>query len=376
MENYNKVKACVDKNNCTLITTFEEFEELREKVLQKSYQFVRIRFTGSCSHESNAVYTNFNLRKTGIICKDCNIKSCSNVMKHAKNSNETESDGIAIIEEYLSPYYEIIRTKEGCLADLAIRKQSEDQWIPVQVKVTMKMCHGMYSFTLHKADYKNMLLICVCVSEKKLWIIPYNQLKTIHKLNISIKSKYSKYLLDPHLIHATIDNYQSDIVCLPIDTIILPINPMQQREQEYVRKRERHLPFLKYEYPVIQGSCVDVIINGKKVQEKVLGYTESKKGLHCGFSANKCKLDGKRQFRCYRLGENDYYWLHSSIDNRFWIIPEQILYEKGYLCKKDDTKNKTMLWFKSENNITKNWLDIYQYTYDTIDQEAILKIFE
>jgi hypothetical protein len=362
MENYNKVKECFDKNNCILITSFEEFEELRKNVLKQSYQFVRVRFIASCSHESNAVYTNFNLRKT--------------VMKHAKNSNETESDGITVIEEYLSPYYEIIRTKEGCLADLAIRKRSDDQWIPVQVKSSMKVCHGMYSFTLHQADYQNMLLICVCVSEKKLWVIPYNQLKTIHKLNISIKSKYTKYLLDPNRIEVTIDNYQSEIVCLPIDTILLPINPLQQREQEYVRKRETQLPFLKYEYPQIQGSCVDVVINGKKVQEKVLGYTESKKMLHCGISANNGKLEGKRQYRCYRLGENDFYWLHSSIDNRFWIIPEQILYEKGYLSKKEETKNKKMLCFKSENNTTMNWLDGYQYHYDTIDQDTIIKLFE
>lgn len=376
MENYNKVKDCFDKNNCTLITTFEEFEELREKVLKRSYQFVRVRFIGTCSHESNAVYTNFNLRKTGIICKDCLDKQKSGIMKHAKKSNETEADGIAIIEECLSPHYEIIRTKEGCLADLAIRKQSEDQWIPVQVKVTMKICHGMYSFSLQNKDYKNMLIICVCVSEKKLWIIPFNHLSIMYKLNISIKSKYSKYLLDPNLIEATIDNYQSEIICLPIDAILLPITPMQQREQEYVQKREKYLPFLKYDYPMIQGSCVDVIINGKKVQEKVLGYTESKNVLHCGFSSNNGKLDRKRQYRCYRLGENDFYWLHSSIDNRFWIIPEQILYEKGYLSKKEEIKNKKMLCFKTENSITKQWLNTYQYTYDTIDQKAITKIFE
>jgi hypothetical protein len=375
MENYNKVKLRLEENGCILLTTFEEFEELREKVLKKSYQFVRVRFIGTCSHESDVVYTNFNIRKTGMICKNCTRIKCSNIMKNSKNSNEIESDGITIIEEYLSPHYEIIRTKEGCLADLAIRKRSEDQWIPIQVKVTMKISHGMYSFTLHKADYKNMLLICVCISEKKIWVIPYNHLSMQYKLNISIKSKYNNYLLDLNEIEPTIDKYRTDIICLPIDTILLPINPTQQREQEYVRKRETYVPFLKYEYPLIQNSCVDVIVNGKKVQEKVLGYTAAKKGLHCGISANNGKLDGKRQFRCYRLGENDFYWLHSSIDNRFWIIPERVLYEKGYLCNKEETKNKKILWFKSENNITSKWLDDYQYNYDTIDKEEVLKIF-
>jgi hypothetical protein len=35
MENYNKVKECVESKKCTLLTTFEEFEIKRENVLQK-----------------------------------------------------------------------------------------------------------------------------------------------------------------------------------------------------------------------------------------------------------------------------------------------------------------------------------------------------
>jgi hypothetical protein len=62
MENYHKVKLRFEENGCILLTTFEEFEELREKVLKKSYQFVRVRFIGTCSHESDVVYTNFNIR--------------------------------------------------------------------------------------------------------------------------------------------------------------------------------------------------------------------------------------------------------------------------------------------------------------------------
>jgi hypothetical protein len=376
MDNYNKVKLCFSENNCTLITIFEEFEELRKAVLKQSYHFVRVRFIGICSHESSVVFTNFNLRKTGIICKLCTKKNSIELRKHVNNTNEIESDGITIIEEYLAPLYEIIRTKEGCLADLAIRKKSEDKWIPVQVKSTIKNSHRMYSFGLNHNDYRNMLIICVCISEKKLWIIPCNQLSISCKLNISITSKYNKYLVTPNTVFDIIDRFRSEIICLYLDKILQPITRLQQREQVYVRKREVYLPFLQYEYPSIQNTCVDVIINGKKVQEKVLGYTESKKTLQCGLISSNGTKNGKRCQRCYRLGENEYYWLHSSIDNRFWIIPEQILYNKGYLSKKDETMPKRTLWFKSENNKNKMWLDAYQYTYDTINKEELLKIFE
>lgn len=376
MENYNKVKSCFDTNNCTLLTTFDEFEELRKNVLYQSYQFVRVRFIGNCTHESSVVFTNFNLRKTGINCKECTKKNTSKIMKRAKNSNEIESDGIKIIEEYLTPLYEVIRTKEGCLADIAIQKKSEEQWIPVQVKSTIQLSHGMYSFGFNHNDYKNMLLICVCISEKKLWVIPYHHLSITSKLNISIDSKYNKYLVDLTTIIDRIDSYRSEILCLQLDTILLPITPLQQREQLYAKKREQCVPFLEYKYPLIQNTCVDVIVNGKNVQEKVLGYDELKKGLYCGFSKNNGIKDGKRCYRCYQLGENEYYWLHSSVDNRFWIIPELVLYNKGYLSKKDETMPKKMLWFKSENNINKEWLVEYEYNYDIIDKEAILKIFE
>jgi hypothetical protein len=297
-------------------------------------------------------------------------------LKKNKNANEIEYEGIKVIEEYLMPFYEVIRTKEGCLADLAIRKkgEKEDQWIPVQMKTTMKNSHGMYSFNVHNT-YKDMLMICVCISEKKIWIMPYNALTLKSKLNISVKSKYSKYLVDNTIIDTFIDKYVKDVVYNTLDTLMIPVNPTQQREQEYVKKREACVPFLSYHYPDVQNTCVDVIVNGKKVQEKVLGFTESKKGLHCSFSANNGKVDGKRKHRMYYLGENDYYWLHSSIDDRFWIIPELVLYDKGLISNKNEIKNKRTLWFKSDVNVSQPWLNQYEFSYNNVNQDGIMKIF-
>ena len=376
MENYQKVKSCFDENDCTLLTSFEEFEESRKTVLKTWYQFVRVKFTASCSHESSVVFTNFNLRKTGKKCRACVKQTQKDTMKQKNNANEIEYEGIKLIEEYLSPFYEVIRTKEGCLADMALRKKGEqdDKWIPIQVKTTMSLSHGMYSFNVDH-NYKDMILMCVCVSEKKLWVLPYTHVTVKSKLNISVKSKYSKYLVDNSIIDVYIDKYISDIVCENINKLMMPVNPTQQKEQQYVQKREKYIPFLSYQYPNVQNTCVDVIINGKKVQEKVLGFIESKKGLCCTLSANNGKLEGKRQFRMYQLGENDYYWLHSSIDDRFWIIPEQVAYEKGYISNKNEIKPKRTLWFKSDNNVTQKWMNDYEYNYTSINTEKIMKIF-
>jgi len=74
----------------------------------------------------------------------------------------------------------------------------------------------------------------------------------------------------------------------------------------------------------------------------------------------------------YHLGENDYYWLHSSIDDRFWIIPETVLYEKGYISNVSDTKNRKALQFNSKNIV---WLDNYLYTYNNINREKLISLF-
>ena len=73
-----------------------------------------------------------------------------------------------------------------------------------------------------------------------------------------------------------------------------PINPLQQREQLYIKKRERLLPFLLYEYPKIQGTNIDFMINGKKIQEKVCGYINKKKMLNSTLSKNNGKQERKR----------------------------------------------------------------------------------
>lgn len=378
MENYNKVKACFEENQCVLLTTFEDFEEKRKNVLKNYYQYVRVEFIGQCSHQSSVVFTNFYLRKTGIRCKECVKESISADLRvRSKHANEIESDGIKIIEEYLSDYYQVQRTKEGCRADLAIKKHTEekDEWIPVQVKTTVKNSHGMYSFGVNNKDYTNMLLICVCNLEQKIWIIPYNELHLKKNLNISVKSKYSKYFVDKSNIYNAIESYIDKIIVSDLKSLMIPISILQQREQLYVQKRETNIPYITYEYLEVQGTCVDFKINGKKIQEKVMGINKDKKCLGIHFNINNGTNNGKRQFKSYSLGDNDYYWLHSGIDNRFWIIPEMKLFEKKYISDKGEIKINKPLTFKPNYTPHSIWLKEYEYNYDKDNREKIMKLF-
>ena len=380
MENYNKIKEFVENKECKLLTTFEEFEIKRESILNKSYLYVRVDFIGVCGHNSSAVFTNFKSRGTGIRCKDCVKKDSVNTLKNKDkiSNNAIEANSINLISKYLLPYYEVIRTNEGCRADLSIRElgKIEDEWMPVQVKSTEKICHKMYSFRGFKEEYKNMLLICVCTSEEKIWVIPYNELQIkAPNLNISEFSKYNDYGCGNNLIlNKYIDLHKNKCMRQSLDECLLPICDLQQREQEYIKKREKYINFLKFDKLDIQNTPTDFMVNRKKIQEKVAGYIFNKKSLLVEFATH----NGSKVYRTYKLGENDYYWIHSSIDDRFWIIPEIELYNRGYISniKSIKLKMRFTILINEENNYgVREWIKEYEYNYQNPDREQIIILF-
>ena len=379
MEFYNKVKNFCTINKCELLTNFEEFEEKQKTIYQNSKHSVRIDFIGVCGHNSSAVVTNFINRKTGIRCKDCVKKDTKNKLRiNGIVSNSVEVDSINIIKEYLSDNYEIIRTKEGCKADIILRKKTDtDKYWPIQVKSTKEIVHNMYSFRCINRNYENMLIICVCTFEKKVWVVPYEDINHLSILNISSKSKYNKYLVkDNTKLKDEIEKYDIKYTRNSIDELLVPVSILQQREQEYVAKREKYINFLEYTYPEIQNTPTDFIVNNKKVQEKVAGVIikGKKHDLTVQLASNNGKKDnGIRNYRTYRKGENDYYWFHSSIDDRFWIVPESILFEKEYISKEDETKNKKVFNITTPKN---NWIKEYEYDYNTFNKDKIIKLFE
>lgn len=381
MDNYSKVKECIENKECKILTIFEDFEIKRGQVLNKSYLYVRVDFIGVCGHNSSAVFTNFKSRGTGIRCKECVKKDTCHTLKtnDKLSTHNTEADSINLISKYLLSYYEVIRTNEGCRADLAIRElgKEEDVWIPVQVKSTEMICHKMYSFRGLKEEYKDMLLICVCTSEEKIWVIPYNELNVkCSTLNISEISKYNDYGCGNNLIlNKYIDLHKNKCIRCPVEDCLLPISDLQQREQEYVKKRERYIDFLKFKTLEIQNTPTDFVVNGKKVQEKVTGYIFEKSSLIFYLATH----NGIKKFRAYRLGENQYYWIHSHIDNRFWIIPEIELFNRGYISDIDKIMPPKSIRIRINNTNeygVREWIKEYEYDYKNPDREKIINLFK
>jgi hypothetical protein len=375
---FNTYIQCFKENNCEVTTTFEEYCERLSKQKNKNYTGVRVDYIASCGHKNDVAITNFTTRKTGLLCKACVNASTKNIMlEKPKLSAVVESKGCKIFEKYIADKYYVCRTNEGCTADILIKRKddTDDNWIPIQLKVTEKKSHRMYSFRSISNNYKDMLMLCICLEEDKIWIFPYNNLEpSLVNLNISDRSKYNKYLVDNDNIHDYIEKFKDSYVKISKEVGNEPKSTLQKREQEYVTKRKKYIDYLDYILPEVQSSSVDFLVNNKKIQEKVLGYEEKRNRLTAWLSSNNGKQEnGIRRFRTYRLGENDYYWFHSSIDDRFWIIPEYVLYKHGYISEADQTTNKKVLIFNKKS--MEDWISEYEFNYTEDNKERIIKIF-
>lgn len=381
MDTYLKIKKNFDDNGCKLLTTYEEYQEYKKNNLEKNYGNIRVNFVAKCTHKNNVAITNFISRKTGLICKNCRYEQYK-ILNKNNNASNIELEGNKILEKHISENYIIKKTIEGCSADLLIKdiNSNDNLYIPVQMKSTLKKSHNIYSFKKIKSSYKNMLLILICITEEKIWIIPYNDIdRCMKNLSISNKSKYNKYEVASSSLPEVIKKYN----CLSIKEELINIpqtNSIYQiREREYINKRENMINFLNYVYPDIHNTRTDFIINNKKIQEKVVGFRKNRNAYSVWLSTNYGKKEnGNRKYRSYKLGENDYYWFNSSIDDKFWIIPELILYENNMISNKDDVINRKCIYFQileSENYSNHKWLKNYEYNYNNIDKIKILNMF-
>lgn len=97
--------------------------------------------------------------------------------------------------------------------------------------------------------------------------------------------------------------------------------------------REEKIFFLKFEYSEIIGLRYDFIVNGKKVQEKSQNCKNpSKKMEGYSFSITKSgKKDGKKAKVPYCKGDNDFYWLNIPDKKTFYLIPEELMIDFGYI---------------------------------------------
>ena len=363
-------KAFLDKE-CVLSITEEEFNTIYVNNKNK------IKYIASCGHNNSVSLKNFISLNQGIQCPLC-VNNNTGVklkeLRSGENKNSSIEQEFKCIQYFIgviNEYFQVKKTFDGCRTDIVLRSADSifDLWLGIQVKSTYnKTDRGQYDFKLNGINYDNCLILCICLEDNKMWLIPYEDVKGQISIKISIKSKYNHYEVTPDNIKEKLMNFYENMPKFQFDILNTPTSDTHKQEQHYRKLREEKLDFLKFIYPEFEGTVYDFKISDKKVQEKV-GFICKNNTQSFGFSLNKS--DGRKYNCSYKLGDNEFYWLHCKNTSRFYVIPESILIENGFIG--DNCKQNLYI---SPTNIKTKWADDYLFNYDNIDKERLLHVLD
>ena len=370
MVKYNEVKETFEKHNCQLLMSEEEFNLKPRKV------FEIYKYIASCQHNHEVNFHNFKGRSTGVFCPNCVYLKISkdNIEKYVLNpisTHDLEYDSIVYLKSIIGDTFDVNFNGEDCLSDCCIKPKyiTEDKWIMVQMKSTSKPTSN-YSFN-RCSKYNNCIIMCICISDKKMWVFDGNKI-TISTISIGLtKSKQNEFEITRETIHEKITHYYNTFPKYDFETIDTPITIKFQLEREYRIIRETIINCLTFIRNERQGLVYDFIVNGLKVQEKVCSKKKNKNGID--FNLNK--KNGVKQSISYKIGDNDFYWLNVNNKQHFYVIPENELLSRNYI----NTDTRASITLNPLSKTGKNsWANEYLFDYTNItkiDEEKLKRMF-
>ena len=364
-----------NNQNCKLLNTYEQYLEILSSAKKSAY---KLNYIASCGHEHIVFYNSFKSRGSGIICPSCKGKEIGNNKKEKMKNNELsktftseqEHSFIVNICEQLQSQFEVKKAFDGCNIDLMFRPKNvtEDKWVGIQVKTT-KVRHLTYSFHLHKT-YTNCLLLFYCFEDDCMWLFPENLIANQLKVSIGYSnSKYNIYRVNKETLFDTFYKYYHNTSKFNFEELDTPINIYQQREKEFRFFRESKIDFIKFDYDYMEATVYDFKIGNLKIQEKVTKMSEKNTCLF-QLCKNNGRKNGKQNQKQYDIGDNDFYWLNCDNKLTFFVIPEKILIDKGFI---GNNSEKNPVFFKSTIKDLLHeksaWMQPYMFNYENIHNE-------
>jgi len=372
---YEEIAKRFEDVGCKLLTTKDEYVE------KKMTTYSELVFKTFCDHERTIRLSQSKLTEN-MLCKECLYENQSIIRKEtAKKDGLTvalfqEYESICYLKNILEESFHFEILDECCKADIGIKPKDvdDDLWIGMQVKSTSSSQDDKkykYNFATHKNDYSGLLVICVCVKDKKIWSVDPDIIKGLDGFQVIEKpgTKYFNYKVRNSDLSNVIFSAYNNLEKQPFDVINKPLVATSQQEQEFKKNRINKINFLNFEKPYMNCLVYDFKINGKKVQEKVASK-EYVIHLH--------KSNGVGKKQPYEQGDNDFYWINLQDKKYFYIIPESVLIENGYI-KSTDTDGKTKLSLQPKpyfaNGHKNQWVNQYMYNYENLDKESIISLF-
>lgn len=375
---YDVLFEYMKEKGCQLLTSEEDY-----CMKKQGRKVVKVDYIASCGHQ-HQVYSNvFKSRGTGIKCPRCVIKENTLRVRQLPTKDngqailiKMEDDAIIYLGELIKDAFRLRKTWEGCLYDLAIQpiECDEDKWLPIQVKTNSKPLLD-YGFNCSHR-YKDSLIFCLCLSDKKMWIIPGNEIKSKCKIAIGLKkSKYDVNIVIKENIVDVFSRYYSSMMLFYFEDLDIPVSPQQQKEREYRKYMESKCQFLKFEYPERNCLVYDFMVNGHKVQEKVASVRKNRdKTIVFTIHKNNGSVERCRKFQSYCLGDNDFYWLQFPDKKYFYVLPESVLLCDGFINDGNSESYKKIMCF-SIKDMSKVKYQEYLFEYDALDAERLKGMF-
>ena len=250
--------------------------------------------------------------------------------------------------------------------------EDTEKWFPIKIKYSNSYIGDNYYFTIRNKS-QNILILCVNLQNKKMWLFPPNILNSSSKIKININTTFTEYLLTEKTLYEKLLQYYNNNSTMWLnkyDNLISNSNNGHVNiECEYKLKRVSSINFLTFTNPLTNFETYNFLINGFRVQETVCFYDiVGKWQIACVLK----KRNGK--IYPFSLEDNDFYWINERTSNNFYVVPNNIMYEKGFV-------QGGIIKGRININITTNlfWLSDYQYSYDDINETdnkvRLLKVF-
>lgn len=366
MPSYETIYEDFSRENCLLLTSREEHEKLPSRN-------PKYRYIASCKHENVVFFNVFKHRRSGVVCAKCKRKEIALKQQESLQNNkliflEQELAGINYIKQMLNEDFFIDKAFDGCSADIILKPKvvHGNQWIGIQIKTT-KCASAGYGFQLGRVEYEDILVLCICVYNWKMWAIPYEHIRGKSKVSIGLKKshKYEKYHVDKNDIVEKMQDYYKIMTKFKYEDINKPKNIYQQREQMYELYRISKINFIEFKRNTMEGLVYDFTIENLRVQEKVGGQCAHRLGC---FIFHLLKNNGP-SISQYDVNDNDFYWLNCDNNKHFFVVPNQILIDHNYIGNQRKTKVLKVTPIEPSA-----WLQPYLFDYDNIDKSRILSV--
>ena len=363
------------EKKCELLCSRQEYE------LNYTNSNTKLKYNASCGHEAVIQLRIFKTKTNNHICPNCVYKERALKLKERQSginkiiNNKTGTESLNYLISVIEPYFDVIKCFDSCKSDLIVKPKNNisNLWLGIQLKSTSfyndkRTC---YYFNI-KNNYSELIIICISNSNKKMWGFEYNQInhiKSVLQIYDNSTSKYNVFEITNNIYNYILDKYNNTNLLFEKNYLLNQLSKTTIVEYNYRILRQTKIDFITFINNENEGEVFDFKVGNKKVQEKVGSYIGNVNNkVYNYYNFNLSKSNGRNNKKIsYQKGDNNVYWFNCKDSFIFYVIPECVLINYGFIDKKISIQI-------SNENKNKKWLNEFKFDYNNLDKDKLCKI--